>query len=515
MDLLTIFALIAGTFIGALTVYLIHRFKVGSYQSLSQEIIQNAEQEADSVRRKSEFQMKQNELNQQREFEQNRQIEMRKIQREEDRVKTREDKLESRMNLVEKKLADIENREEVLKRRREQIENEKEELSHSSVELVKKLEQVSGLTRSEAKENLSDLVSHEVKKESANLIRKIQKEAEEGAEREASRIISTAINRLAVPCVSEVTVNTVNLPSDDMKGRIIGREGRNIRALEQATGINFMIDDTPGAVVLSGFDPIRLHTAKAALTELLADGRIHPTRIEEAVENARLNVDKQIRKHGEDAALRADQMNLHPEIIQLLGKLKFRYSYGQNVLEHSLEVSHILGIMAAELGLDQRLAKRVGLLHDMGKAVAHEMEGTHAVIGHDLALKYGENQEVANGIGCHHGEMKPLTIEASLCSAADALSASRPGARIEAVEEYVKRLRKLEDIAYEYPGVDRAYAMQAGREIRIAVLPDMIDDDGALNLARDLSKRIESELNYPGKIKVTVIRERRVVEYAV
>ena len=252
-----------------------------------------------------------------------------------------------------------------------------------------------------------------------------------------------------------------------------------------------------------------------ALTELVADGRIHPTRIEEVVEKAQINIQKQIKQNGEDAALRAGAMNLHPELFNLLGKLKFRSSYGQNVLDHSLEVSHLMGMMAAELGLDERLAKRIGLLHDIGKAVTHEVEGSHAIIGHDIALKYGETKEVANGIGCHHYEIPPITIEGSLCSAADAISASRPGARIESVEEYIKRLKKLEDMAYQYPGIEKAYAMQAGRELRIVVIPDLIDDDGVLNLSRDITKRIEQELSYPGKIKVTVIREKRIVEYAV
>jgi ribonuclease Y len=299
-----------------------------------------------------------------------------------------------------------------------------------------------------------------------------------------------------------------------MKGRIIGREGRNIRTLERETGVNFIIDDTPGAVVLSGFDPVRLYIAKTALTELLADGRIHPTRIEEVVAKARETVKKKIWQYGEDAALRANLMNLHPELITLLGKLKFRFSYGQNVLEHSLEVSHILGMMAAELNLDVSLAKRIGLLHDIGKAVTHEVEGSHAIIGYDLALKYGESQKVANGIGCHHREMEPITVEGSLCGAADAMSASRPGARIEALEEYIKRQHKLEEIAMAFPGVDKAFSLQAGRELRLEVLPEMIDDDGAINLARDLSKKIEQEIHYNGKIKVTVIREKRVVEYA-
>jgi ribonucrease Y len=358
-------------------------------------------------------------------------------------------------------------------------------------------------------------LTNEVKTDAANLIRRIRKEAEEEAEKQASTIIATAINRLAISCTSETTVCTVAIPNEEMKGRIIGREGRNIRALERETGVNFIIDDTPGAVVLSGFDPIRKHIAKFALTELIQDGRIHPTRIEEVVEKSTLNVHKQIKQYGEDAALRAGAMNLHPELINLLGKLKFRYSYGQNVLDHSLEVSYLMGLMAAEMGLDIRLAKRIGLLHDVGKAVTHEIEGSHAIIGHDLALKYGESKEVANGIGCHHHEMVPFTVEADLCSAADAISASREGARIEAVEEYIKRLKKLEDMALEFSGIEKAYAMQAGREIRIVVLPDQVDDLGVVSLARDLTKRIEQELSYPGKIKVTVIREKRVVEYAV
>lgn len=505
---------IFGAGIGLASLWVFHKIKLGNFQKLAQNILQKAEQEASSIKKASEFAMKQNQIDQQRELEQVWQIERRKIQREEERLKQREDKLEARMNLVEKKLSDIEKREAVLIARKAQLDEEKKHVSETHHRLITELEQASGLSSHEAKDILLSRITNEVKTDAANLIRRIKKEAEENAEKEASSIIATAINRLATSYVSEATVNTVSIPNEEMKGRIIGREGRNIRALERATGVNFVIDDTPGAVVLSGFDPIRLHIAKMSLTELVIDGRIHPTRIEEVVEKSKLNTLKQIKQYGEDAALRAGAMNLHPEIITLLGKLKFRYSYGQNVLEHSLEVCHIMGLMAAELGLDIRLAKRIGLLHDMGKAVSHEIEGSHAIIGHDLALKYGETKEVANGIGCHHYEIEPITVEASLCSAADAISASRPGARIEAVEEYIKRLKKLEDMAYEFPGVDKAYAMQAGREVRIVVLPDLIDDDGVVNLARDLTKRIEQELSYPGKIKVTVIREKRIVEYA-
>lgn len=503
-----------GAVVGAIAFLSYHRIKLGNYRTIAQSVLHNAELEAQSIRKAAELTIKQNQVEQQRELEQRWQSERRKMQREEERLKQREDKLEGRMNLVEKKLSDIEKREAILIARKTHLEEEKKEALDVKSKLLLELERSAGLSAAEAKELLLSRLTNDVKTDAANLIRRTQKEAEEQAEQKASSIIATAINRLATRCVSETTVNTVSIPNEEMKGRIIGREGRNIRTLEQATGVNIIIDDTPGAVVLSGFDPVRLQVAKAALQDLIADGRIHPTRIEEAVQKAKLNVQKLIKQYGEDAALRVGTMNLHPEIIMLLGKLKFRFSYGQNVLEHSIEVSHLMGIMAAELGLDSHLAKRIGLLHDMGKAVTHEIEGTHALIGHDLALKYGESKEVANGIGCHHQEIEPTTIEASLCSSADALSASRPGARIEAVEEYVKRLKKLEDMALEIHGVEKAYALQAGREVRVVVVPEIIDDDGTINLARNLTKKIEQELRYPGKIKVTVIRERRVVEYA-
>lgn len=504
-----------GGVIGALALWIFHRLTLGSYKDIAGEIMKNAEMEAETLKRGHELAHKQIQVEQQREIDQAWQAERRKIQREEERLKLREDKLETRINLVEKKLSDIDKREAILIARKAQLDEEKKILSERQELLHVELEKASGLSSAEAKDILITRLTNEIKADAANLTRRIKKEAEEDAERMASTIIATAINRLAVPCVSEVTVSTVSIPNEEMKGRIIGREGRNIRALERATGVNFIIDDTPGAVVLSGFDPIRKHIAKIVLTELMLDGRIHPTRIEEVVDKVAVNVHKQIKQYGEDASLRVGIMNLHPELAILLGKLKFRYSYGQNVLDHSLEVSHLMGLMSAELGLDTRLAKRIGLLHDVGKSLSHEVEGSHAIIGHDYALKYGESKEVANGIGCHHFEMDPTTVEGSLCSSADAISASRPGARIEAVEEYIKRLKRLEDIAFEFPGIDKAYAMQAGREVRIVVLPDIVDDDGVVNLARDLTKRIEQELSYPGKIKVTVIREKRVVEYAV
>lgn len=507
-------ALLLGIAVGAALLWAFHRNKLGSYEAIARGIIQKAEMESASLKKAHELSLKHSQVEHQREVEQLWQGERKKVQREEERLQQREDKLESRMLIVDNKLSDIEKREGLINNRKAELESEKKRIDDQQQHLIKELENASGLSAAEAKDLLLSRITNEIKTESAGLIRRVKKEAEEEAEQEACKIIATAINRLAVSCASEATVNTVTIPNDEMKGRIIGREGRNIRALEHATGVNFMIDETPGAVVLSGFDPIRMQVAKAALLDLVTDGRIYPTRIEEVVEKAQLTVKKMIKQHGEDAALRAGIMNLHPEIMILLGKLKFRFSYGQNVLDHSLEVSHLMGMMAAELGLDVHLAKRIGLLHDMGKAVTHEMEGSHAIIGHDLALKYGESKEVANGIGCHHYEMEAGTIEASFCSAADAISASRPGARIEAVEEYVKRLKRLEEIACEHPGVDKAYAMQAGREVRIVVLPDAIDDDGLVTLVRSITKRIENEVNYPGKIKVTAVREKRVIEYA-
>lgn len=494
--------------------WLYYRMRRGGFERIAADILHRAELEADTMKKAQELLLQQQQLELQREMEQLWQAEKRKLNKEEERLKQREDKLEGRMHLVEKKLSDIEKREAILIARKGQLEEEKKAVSDRQAHLLSQLESLSGLSAQEAKELILSKICSEVKTEAAHFIRRTTKEAEEQAESEARRILSTAINRLAVPCVSEATVNTVAIPNEEMKGRIIGREGRNIRTLERMTGVNFIIDETPGAIVLSGFDPVRMQVAKLAVMELVQDGRIHPTRIEEVVEKAQGQVQKLLKMHGEDAALRAGAINIHPELIMLLGRLKFRFSYGQNVLDHSLEVSYLLGMMAAELGLDVRLAKRIGLLHDVGKAVTHEVEGSHAIIGHDLALKFGETKEVANGVGCHHYEMDPATVEGSLCSAADAISASRQGARSEPVEEYIKRLKKLEEIAMEFEGVEKAYAMQAGREIRAVVLPDILDDNATTHLARDLAKRIENELSYPGKIKITIIREKRAVQYA-
>lgn len=503
-----------GSLLGASAILLRQKIKLQGIKQLSQELLAKAEEEAAALRHKEALAMKTKQLEQHAEFDRHCQKEHHKLHVEQERLKKREDATETRLNAVEKKLLLVEQKEKKLSEQQSLLSSETAALSTQKELLNSELEKISGVTAKEAKELLLQKLSIDMKEETTNYIRKQKKEAEEEAEMEARKIISTAIGRLAVPCASETTINIVNTPNEEMKGRVIGREGRNIRTFEKATGITCIIDETPNTIVLSGFDPLRLHIARTALNELITDGRIHPTRIEEVVENVRNQTAKLIKTHGEDAALRIGAFNLHPEIINLLGKLKFRHSYSQNILEHSLEVSYLMGIMAAELGLDERLAKRIGLLHDMGKAVSHEMEGTHAIIGYNLALKYGESLEVANGIGCHHQEMDPITIEGSLCAAADAISASRPGARGEAVAEYIKRLERLEKIAYEFPGIEKAYALQAGRELRIFVLPDMIDDNGTLNLARDLSKRIEKELSYPGKIKISVTREKRIVEYA-
>jgi len=376
------------------------------------------------------------------------------------------------------------------------------------------LERLSGLTSEEAKEILLSNIKDQIRHESALLIKEIETQAREEAEKRAKEIIVTSIQKCAADHVAETTVSVISLPSDEMKGRIIGREGRNIRALETLTGVDLIIDDTPEAVILSGFDPIRRETARVALEKLINDGRIHPARIEEMVKKAQKEVENRIREEGEQATFETGVHGIHTEIVKLLGKLKFRTSYGQNVLNHSIEVSHLAKIMAAELGADVNIAKRAGLLHDIGKAVDHEMEGSHALIGADLAKKYKEAPEIVHAISSHHNDIEPRTIEAVLIQAADTISAARPGARRETLEAYIKRLEKLEEIADSFKGVEKAFAIQAGREIRIMVKPEDISDIEASQIAREIAQRIEKDLEYPGQIKVNVIRETRSVEYA-
>lgn len=438
----------------------------------------------------------------------------REIKDRRNEIQRQERRLVQKEETLDKKVETLEQKEEVLNRKTKDI----QVLQEKTVELQKRqmeeLERISGLSIEDAKEYLLRNIENEVKHEAAVLIKDIEARAKEEADRKAKDIIACAIQKCAADHVSETTVSVVPLPNDEMKGRIIGREGRNIRTLETLTGIDLIIDDTPEAVILSGFDPIRREVARITLEKLILDGRIHPARIEEMVEKARKEVENTIRQEGDNAAFETGVHGLHPEVIKLLGKLKFRTSYGQNVLNHSIEVSHLAGLMAAELGADVNLAKRAGLLHDIGKAVDHEVEGSHVTIGADLAKKYREGNDVVNAIMAHHGDIEATSMVAVLVQAADSISAARPGARRETLESYIKRLEKLEEIANSFAGVEKSFAIQAGREIRIMVKPEDVSDDNIILKAREIVKKIESELEYPGQIKVNVIRETRAIEYA-
>ncbi|HSP47414.1 MAG TPA: ribonuclease Y [Clostridiaceae bacterium] len=415
---------------------------------------------------------------------------------------------------IDKKTEQLEKKEETLNKKLQDITDKEVKADEMLNERKSELERIALLSQEDAKRILLDEVRHEIEHETAVMVKELEARAKDEADKKAREIITTSIQRCAADHVSETTVHVVALPNDEMKGRIIGREGRNIRTLETLTGVDLIIDDTPEAVILSSFDPIRREVARLSLEKLIVDGRIHPARIEEMVEKSKKEVENEIKEEGEQASFETGIHGIHPEILKLLGRLKFRTSYGQNVLKHSIEVANLAGLMASELGLDATLAKRAGLLHDIGKAVDHEVEGPHAVIGADLAKKYHESAAVVNAIGAHHGDFEMQTLEAVLVQAADAISAARPGARRETLENYIKRLTKLEEIANSYEGVEKSYAIQAGREIRIIVKPDVVDDAGAMSMARNIVKRIESELEYPGQIKINVIRETRSIDYA-
>ena len=492
---------------GIIAAYAVYKFKKGSFEKIAQDIVHKAEMEAQSLLASKEL------LIQQRTFEERQALE-RLTHEKTLKITAREERLEHKAASHEKRVHEIEKREKENARLKGILDEKEVAVIQREHACDLRLEQLAEMTPEQAKDSLFTQYTEKVQKECASFLIKHHKEMVEEAEIQASQIICTAINRLCLPTVSDVAVTTVALPNQAMKGRVIGREGRNIRALEEVTGMNFVIDDTPGVVIISGFDPVRKEIAKIALKELIQDGRIHPTRIEEVVTLAEKRVQQQVLERGHKAALEAGSLNLDSELLRLLGLLHFRYSYGQNVLSHSLEVSFIMGIMADELHLDSKRARRIGLLHDIGKAVSHETEGSHALIGQQIALKHGENTEVANGIGCHHGEIPPQTIEASLCSSADKLSGGRLGARLEALESYLKRSAKLEALTSQFQGVEKAYAMHAGRELRIIVEPATYDDAGAIHLARDIAQKIEKEMSYPGKIKVTVIREMKAIDYA-
>lgn len=436
------------------------------------------------------------------------------LQRQENRNHQKEEALDKKESILLEKLDRIDVQQKQLIAQQNELNKRDEDLKKSEERIQQELERVAGMSREEAKQVIVDGMVADARKDAAAIIRQIESDAKENGEQKAREIVATAIQRCASDTVSETTVTTVALPNDEMKGRLIGREGRNIRAIENATGVELIIDDTPEVVILSGFDPVRRQIARITIEKLIGDGRIHPARIEEMVEKVKRDMEITIKDAGEQASFDTGVFGLHPELIKLLGRLKYRTSYGQNVLAHSVEVSYIAGIMASELGLDVALAKRAALLHDIGKAVDQEVEGTHMQIGADLAKKYKESKEVVNAIAAHHGDVEPMTVEAVIVAAADAVSGARPGARRESVENYVKRLEKLEAIANEFPGVQKSYAVQAGREIRIIVKPEQVNDETLVLLANDVARKIESELEYPGQIKVNVIRETRSVDFA-
>ena len=481
--------------------------KIGNAEQLARKIVEDANKEAETSKKEILLGAKEEAHRIRLENERENRERRLEIQKQEKRLLQKEEALDKKAESLEKK-------EEALIIKERELEEKEESINELYDQQIKELERLSGLTCEEAKELLLNDVKREVDYEAAVLIKEMETKVKEESDKKAREIISYAIQKCAVDYVAESTITVVSLPNDEMKGRIIGREGRNIRTLETLTGIDLIIDDTPEAVVLSGFDPIRREVARIALEKLITDGRIHPARIEEMVERAKKEVNNLIREEGEQAAFEAGVHGLHIELIKLLGRLKFRTSYGQNVLKHSIEVAKLAGAMAAELGANVKLAKRAGLLHDIGKAVDHEVEGPHVDIGVELARKYKESNEVIHCIEAHHGDVEPRIVEAVLVQAADAISAARPGARRETLEAYIKRLERLEEIANSFEGIEKSYAIQAGRELRIMVKPEELDDNQAVLMAREIVKKIEEELDYPGQIKVNVIRETRAIEYA-
>ncbi len=470
-------------------------------------LIDKATVEADSIKREALLEAKEESIRTKNELDKEIRERRNEVQRNERRVQQKEESLDRKTEQIERK-------EQSLTAREESLRKQKEEVSQLQEKRIQELERISGLTSEQAKEHLLKIVEEDVKHDSAVMIKEVEAEAREEADKRAKEIVIGAIQRCAADHVAESTISVVQLPGDEMKGRIIGREGRNIRTLETMTGVDLIIDDTPEAVVISGFDPIRREIARIALERLIVDGRIHPARIEEMVEKAKKEVDAKIKEEGEAATLEVGVHGIHPELVKLLGKLRFRTSYGQNALKHSIEVAQLSGLIAGEFGLDIRLAKRAGLLHDIGKAVDHEMEGSHVQLGADLCRKYKESQIVVNTVESHHGDVEATSLIACIVQAADTISAARPGARRETLETYTTRLKQLEEITNSFKGVSNSYAIQAGREVRVMVVPEQVNDAEMILLARDISKKIENEMEYPGQIKINVIRESRVTDYA-
>ena len=481
--------------------------KIGNAEARAREIIDDAVKTAEAKKKESLLEIKEESIKNKNELEKETKERRSELQRYEKRVLSKEEALDKKSEAIERREAGFTAKEEELRQREAKV----EELSQQRVQ---ELERISGLTSEQAKEYLLKTVEEDVKHDTAKMIKELEAQAKEEADKKAKEYVVTAIQRCAADHVAETTISVVQLPSDEMKGRIIGREGRNIRTLETLTGVELIIDDTPEAVVLSGFDPIRREVARIALEKLIVDGRIHPARIEDMVEKAQKEVDTMIREEGEAAALEVGVHGIHPELIKLLGRMKFRTSYGQNALKHSVEVAQLSGLLAGEIGLDVRLAKRAGLLHDIGKSIDHDVEGSHIQIGVDLCRKYKESPTVINAVEAHHGDVEPETLIACVVQAADTISAARPGARRETLETYTNRLKQLEDITNQFKGVDKSFAIQAGREIRVMVVPEQVSDADMVLLARDIAKQIEFELEYPGQIKVNVIRESRVTDYA-
>ncbi len=488
--------------------------KLGTVQDRTKKMIDEAALECKSLKKEAILEAKEQELQLRNEFEKECRDKKQELQKQEQRLVQKEEILDKKEESLLKQNSALEQQKKELLNKENELKKSQEKIAHQHELMVQELEKIAQLTKEEAKKQLANEILDETRHDVAVQVRNLEQTAKEEANNSAKKIISLAIQRCAADHASEITVSVVPLPSDDMKARLIGREGRNIRAIENATGIELIIDDTPEVVILSGFDPVRREVARLSLEKLITDGRIHPARIEETVEKVKKEMDQEIKQAGEAAMFDVGIFGIHPELIKLLGRLKYRTSYGQNVYKHSIEVAQLAGLMAQELGLDVTLAKRAGLLHDIGKAVDHEQEGTHIQLGADLAKKYRESNNVINAIQAHHGDVEPKTIEAVLVAAADAISGARPGARRETGTNYVKRLEKLESIASGFRGVDKCYAIQAGREVRVIVKPEQVDDAQTMFLAKDIAKKIEAELEYPGQIKVNVIREFRASEFA-